>query len=155
MDQMALAPCRECGDMVSSEAAYCPQCGIAAPAKRKARSKVFGLFGLAFIAFIIWVASRSDGSVIASPDHLDFGKPLFAREGAPFCRSDADLEEVIEHVGAKAPIPSSVDCFAAREGTPVRMLTTQGVLTMRAKVNWQKESGANADYWTVVNMLRN
>jgi hypothetical protein len=32
---MALAPCRECGTNVSSEAAACPACGAAAPARQR------------------------------------------------------------------------------------------------------------------------
>ena len=55
---MALQPCRECGKEVSTEAAACPHCGVQHPVARPQFSMlhlVLGLFGAAFVLFVILV----------------------------------------------------------------------------------------------------
>lgn len=71
---MALEPCRECGQSISTEATKCPHCGAMnpTPAKQKANKKALlvgcGLPMLLLLGFCAYVASDiSDGGESASP----------------------------------------------------------------------------------------
>jgi hypothetical protein len=89
---MALAPCRECGEQVSTEAATCPHCGVGRPARpiatpslpnhaspdpRKRSNVIAALVGIGLAILIALVAqsgsttsSSSSDSPVSGPAHI-------------------------------------------------------------------------------------
>lgn len=53
---MALQPCRECGEQISTSAKTCPRCGVARPA-RSSGNRLFYLIVFAVVV-VVWAYSR-------------------------------------------------------------------------------------------------
>jgi hypothetical protein len=108
---MALAPCRECGRQVSTEAATCPHCGVGRPARQiatpsvpnypspdpKKRSAVRAAFigiGIAIVIAIVQsgstTSSSSSGSTrggsadspVSGPGHINQSSAIWKAEAA-------------------------------------------------------------------------
>ena len=87
---MALAPCRECGREISSEALVCPHCGVAAPyakpidpaTERAGRVVGWGCAGLA-VVFLGWcaiaIATQSPSPVPDTTQGAEEGRALQTR----------------------------------------------------------------------------
>ena len=76
---MALKPCRECGENVSSEASSCPKCGIKAPVKKKmgvGSWLVLGIVGLGILSAVLTPGEEpSGGSSTRLEDIRDAPEP--------------------------------------------------------------------------------
>lgn len=65
---MALKPCRECGELVSAAAKFCPRCGVPAPVIATGQDAVVQWSGVAVVLVIcgllmFWFASCVDRAV--------------------------------------------------------------------------------------------
>jgi hypothetical protein len=53
---MALKPCNECKQEVSTEATVCPHCGEPNPTYPRAQMKIlYGALGLGAIIYVVWL----------------------------------------------------------------------------------------------------
>ena len=91
---MALNPCRECGDKVSSKAKTCPHCGIKRPVKPKsvAGSVLLGIIGLGIVAALFSPRFNSTGSApppSSSSNRVDLNASVNF-DGAQFTIVNAD-----------------------------------------------------------------
>jgi hypothetical protein len=89
---------------------------------------------------------------------LDLNKPVYAVSGAPFCRNELGLNELIEHVQAQnAKAPTTYDCFLIPNDGPVTVTATHtGGQGPAAKLVFDRGDGKNSDFfWTLLMFLRN
>jgi len=103
---MALVPCRECGNEISTEAPSCPHCGVinpvvlepAGPIKEKEQEKeqwkaalgwAIGGFGL-LVVFLIWTAISSGRRSRTSASLRTTNSGYMA------CATEAELERLIK-----------------------------------------------------------
>jgi hypothetical protein len=56
---MAMQPCRECGQSVSTEAKSCPHCGVAKPAPRSRNYSVLGFYAALAVGVALLLSVRS------------------------------------------------------------------------------------------------
>ncbi|MGI4797104.1 MAG: hypothetical protein ACRYG8_24235 [Janthinobacterium lividum] len=83
---------------------------------------------------------------------LDHEKPLFTQKGAPLCPSEPALRVLLEHLhaGRNTVPPDQFGCVPAPEGTPVRILDSDGVID-----RWDKVFVSGGDRWVPDWSLRN
>jgi hypothetical protein len=89
---------------------------------------------------------------------LDLNKPVYALSGAPFCRNELRLNELIEHVQAQnAKAPTTYDCFLIPNDGPVTVTETDaGGQGPAAKLVFDRGDGKNSEFfWTLLMFLRN
>ncbi|MBU3547506.1 zinc ribbon domain-containing protein [Polynucleobacter sp. P1-05-14] len=88
---MALVACKECGKMISEQAATCPNCGISKPIKRS-KIAVTSLIIAIFIFILALTINGSEHSNTVSnnnstpkEEEVDYFKPLYTTRGAVIC----------------------------------------------------------------------
>lgn len=83
---------------------------------------------------------------------VDHDKPLFTQKGAPLCPSEPALKDLLEHLHAgRDTVPADqFGCLPAADGTPVRILDSDGVID-----RWDKVFATGGDRWVPDWALRN
>ena len=106
---MALKPCRECGEKVSTGARACPKCGVKRPTKPSAGNTIAGTFlalGLVFFALgLVFLMIKAGGS-------SSTGVPSTAAPPTPVA---LDADAVQGHV-LPFKIISAIRNFGFKEG---------------------------------------
>ena len=169
---MALKPCRECKEMVSTGAKTCPHCGVSSPTgmpNAPGAGCLIAVVGILVLFAIGWImephpstepAASSDSQGAAPAQHekpIDFSRPIYTKKGAPFCATRDGLKELLQHLNAGIHdiAQGEYGCIATPDGFEVTVLDTEGILDMWAKVTWHRQNGTRGDFWTVIRMLRN
>ncbi len=104
---MALRPCKECGQQVSSDANSCPQCGKRQGASRRSRYLIVLVLFLFITLLINWMAKedRQSTSLVSTPAGSvadNDAELLIARCGQP----SSDISS--EHENPRPLIPSRI-----------------------------------------------
>ena len=89
---------------------------------------------------------------------VDLNRPVYAVSGAPLCRNEFGLNELIEHVQAQnAKALATYDCFLIPYDGPVTVTDTDtGGQGPAAKLVFDRGDGKKSDYfWTLLMFLRN
>ena len=113
--------------------------------------------GLAALVASAIVLEGCSGSAGKSRE-LDLNKPVYAVSGAPFCRNEFGLNELIEHVQAQnAKALATYDCFLIPNDGPVTVTDTDtGGQGPAAKLVFDRGDGKESDFfWTLLMFLRN
>jgi hypothetical protein len=137
---MALKPCRECSQQVSTEAANCPRCGVPQPTKsafdaqpqsvrstatpkRKASLWPLGLFILGIVLAIIGTGlyfpptPPSSSTTSSTPSAPTIGRTYRVKRKMPACPSAENLTRIMRLVAAKDYQATSL--YIVREGCVV------------------------------------
>ncbi len=139
---MALVPCRECGNEISTEAPSCPHCGVinpvvaepAGPIKEKEQEKeqwkaalgwAIGGFGL-LVVFLIWTAISSGRRSHTSASLRTTNSGYMA------CATQAELERLIKFSAdrdqaALERVARSSSCTPLRPGLSVYISESSGI----------------------------
>jgi ribosomal protein L40E len=105
---MALKPCRECGQQVSTEAETCPHCGVRSPtvtplsdsASKKRASPTALLVFLILISIGLWVFGKSEGpqetSTATHSGSEDQSKPAESKPASPATAETAPAHKEVD-----------------------------------------------------------
>lgn len=100
---MALKPCRECKELVSTDATACPKCGARSPTSFVAEpaAAIGCLVVILLIGGAVAVGMIQDAvapSHEKSPLLLDHSKPWYTRAGWPLCATKGDLANLLDNL---------------------------------------------------------
>jgi hypothetical protein len=99
---------------------------------------------------------------------LPYGKPLYAKDGAPICMSRQGLSDFLdvyyryagmskeEKAVAEQPSPITYYCFFAPDGFgPMITISSEGMFDPWISADYRNPKGRVVVIWTVLQMLRN
>lgn len=88
---------------------------------------------------------------------LDYGKPLFLREGVPWCMSDDALNTLLAAAGSGHPGATEGvrECFVFNTDVPAFVISTTGFIPRRHRLRVILASGRQTEVWTTERALRN
>lgn len=134
---MALKPCRECGQEVSTQAGTCPKCGSPNPTVSKSTQWIAAALGLAFFGgALLWVNSCIDRTMDAVFQEATPAEAASAARDREKARISVACENAVK---AKLRAPSTAD-FPFGMSMSVAMNDTAA--TLQSYVDAQNGYGA-------------
>lgn len=129
---MAMRPCRECGQDISTKAKTCPNCGVKKPGRKEYGWKSLLLILAFLVAFVVWVSSGDYEYTPSEPDlpsTVDLnaavrntGTQILVTNNDAFAWTNCELElndgfyQEVARIGPGEQVAGGLMAFTRRDG---------------------------------------